>query len=88
MVLNSEALEKTIGQPVTIGGATVEPGDVVVADVNGVVIVPQAKLAMLVDKLQEVLAAEAEMEAKVAAGLKSPDSWQTLFASDKVKYLD
>ena len=76
----------SVGEPVTIGGATVESGDVV--DVNGVVIVPQAKLAMLVDKLQEVRAAEAEMEAKVAAGLKSPDSWQTLFASDKVKYLD
>jgi len=78
----------SVGQPVTIGGATVESGDVVVADVNGVVIVPQGKLASLIKKLQEVLAAEAEMEAKVAAGLKSPDSWQTLFASDKVKYLD
>ena len=77
----------SVGEPVTIGGAPVESGDVV-ADVNGVVIVPQAKLAMLVDKLQEVRAAEAEMEDKVAAGLKSPDSWQTLFASDKVKYLD
>lgn len=78
----------SVGQPVTIGGAMVESGDIVIADVNGVVIVPQAKLAMLVDKLEEVRAAEAEMEAKVAAGLKFPDSWQTLFASNKVQYLD
>ena len=78
----------SVGLPVTIGGATVHPGDIVVADMDGVVIVPQGKLDMIIDKLAEVRAAEAEMEAKVEAGLEVPDSWRELFASDKVRYLD
>jgi 4-hydroxy-4-methyl-2-oxoglutarate aldolase len=78
----------SVGLPVVIGGVTVHPGDVVVADINGVVIVPRAKLAETVAKLEEVRAAEAVMEAKVADGLETPDSWHALFASDKVRYLD
>jgi 4-hydroxy-4-methyl-2-oxoglutarate aldolase len=78
----------SVGLPVSIGGSIVHPGDIAVADSDGVVIVPQGKLDMVIDKLAEVRAAEAEMEAKVAAGLKIPDSWHTLFASDKVRYLD
>ena len=45
-------------------------------------------LDMIIDKLAEVRTAEAEMEAKVGAGLEVPDSWRELFASDKVRYLD
>ncbi len=78
----------SVGLPVAIGGATVHPGDIVVADMDGVVIVPRQKLDMIIDKLAEVRAAEAEMEAKVDAGLEVPDSWRELFASDKVRYLD
>jgi 4-hydroxy-4-methyl-2-oxoglutarate aldolase len=78
----------SVGLPVTIGGASVHPGDIAVADSNGVVIVPRDKLDMVIEKLAEVRAAEAEMEAKVEAGLEVPDSWRTLFTSDKVRYLD
>ncbi len=78
----------SVGLPVSIGGSIVHPGDIAVADSDGVVIVPQGKLDMVIDKLAEVRAAEAEMEAKVAAGLEIPDSWHILFASDKVRYLD
>jgi len=76
------------GLPVHIGGTTVHPGDIVVADSDGVVIVPQGLLDRVIEKLEQVLVAEAEMEAKVEAGLKMPDSWSALFASDQVRYLD
>jgi 4-hydroxy-4-methyl-2-oxoglutarate aldolase len=76
------------GLPVTIGDATVHPGDIVVADSDGVVIVPQALLDKVIEKLAEVRVAEAEMEAKVDDGLEIPDSWSTLFDSDQVRYID
>ena len=76
------------GLAVDIGGATVHPGDIVVADSDGVVIVPQGLLNMVIEKLAQVRVAEAEMEAKVEDGLEMPDSWRALFASDDVRYLD
>ena len=76
------------GLAVNIGGATVHPGDIVVADSDGVVIVPQGLLDMVIEKLAQVRVAEAEMEAKVEGGLEMPDSWSALFESDQVRYLD
>ncbi len=76
------------GLPVDIGGATVHSGDIVVADGDGVVIVPQGLLDRVIEKLEQVRVAEAEMEAKVAGGLEIPDSWRALFDSDQVRYLD
>lgn len=78
----------SVGLPVTIGGSSIHSGDIVVADSDGVVIVPFAMLNMVIEKLEEVRAAEAAMEAKVDAGLEIPDSWRDLFESDQVRYLD
>jgi 4-hydroxy-4-methyl-2-oxoglutarate aldolase len=59
--------------PVAIGGATIEPGDVVVLDADGVAVVPAARI-------DEVLAASLEREEqervkreKLAAGQRSYD---------------
>ena len=40
----SKAQPGAIGQPVTVGDVVVEPGDWIVADVDGVVVVPGAAL--------------------------------------------
>ena len=62
----------------------VESGDVVVADADGVVIVPRGKLAMTIKALDEVRAAEAALDAKVKAGLEIPDFVRAVLASDRV----
>jgi 4-hydroxy-4-methyl-2-oxoglutarate aldolase len=56
----SKAQPGAIGRPVTVGDVAVEPGDWVVADVDGVVVLPGAELAA-------VLAAGAARTAKEAA---------------------
>jgi 4-hydroxy-4-methyl-2-oxoglutarate aldolase len=68
------ALKDTAGEinvPVTVGGALINPGDVLVLDADGVAIVPQ-------DRVEEVLAAalareqkEAIKRAKLQSGLNS-----------------
>jgi 4-hydroxy-4-methyl-2-oxoglutarate aldolase len=70
---NSPAREGpgTVGFPIVVGGVTVATGDVVVADQDGVVVVPFERIDACLARLEKVRAAEADLEAKVKAGLKS-----------------
>ena len=51
-----------------IGGRRVESGDLIVADANGVVVVPLAMIDGVIERLAEVRRLEEELEAKVASG--------------------
>ncbi len=62
----------TIGFPVTIAGHPVASGDVIVADQDGVVVVPQARLAEVIARLPAIRKAEAEMDQAVRKGLRLP----------------
>jgi 4-hydroxy-4-methyl-2-oxoglutarate aldolase len=57
-----------VGAPVTLGDVHVEPGDVVVGDADGVVVIPAGRLRLVLDRLVQVRAAEARTIALVAAG--------------------
>lgn len=74
----------TVGMPIVVGGVHVESGDIVVADQDGVVIVPAARAAAVVAALDGVRAAEAALDAKVRAGLEIPDFIKAVLASDRV----
>ncbi len=78
----------TVGLPVTLGGVTVAAGDLVVGDLDGVVILPFARIDAVIARLAALRAAEAELEAKVKAGLEVPDFVQGLLSSDKVREVD
>lgn len=73
----------TVGFPVNIGGVLVESGDIIVADGDGVVIVPRAKIAAAIKGLEAVRAAEAALEAKVKGGLQMPDFAKAIVNSDR-----
>lgn len=49
--------------PISCGGASVQPGDIVVGDVDGVVIVPRDDAATVLQKAQEKEAADEKREA-------------------------
>jgi len=74
----------SVGYPVTIGGVNVASGDVVVADADGVVIVPREQASEVAARLREVLKAEAALQARVDAGLTIPDFIRPILASDRV----
>lgn len=50
--------------PISCGGAAVQPGDIVVGDVNGVVIIPKNEAATVLQKAQEKETADEIREAK------------------------
>lgn len=74
----------TVGLPVVLGGVSVESGDIVLGDNDGVVIVPRSQASAVLSRLADVRAAEAALEAKVKAGLEVPDFVQAILASDRV----
>jgi regulator of RNase E activity RraA len=57
-----------INHPICVGGIVVNPGDIIVGDLNGVVVVPLAIADDLVDRLEGREAAEADYTAAVARG--------------------
>ncbi len=62
----------TVGHDITLGGHPVASGDVVVADQDGVVIVPRSRLDEVVARLPAIRKAEAEMDQAVRDGLRVP----------------
>jgi 4-hydroxy-4-methyl-2-oxoglutarate aldolase len=78
----------TVGEPVVVGGVTVNPGDVVVGDCDGVVIVPQAQAEAVLARLDQVKVAEATMDAKVAEGLGVSARISELIEEGRVRFLD
>ncbi len=62
----------TVGFPIVVAGAAVASGDIVVGDQDGVVVVPFDRVDAVIGRLEAVRAAEAELDAKVRAGLRIP----------------
>jgi 4-hydroxy-4-methyl-2-oxoglutarate aldolase len=57
-----------VGAAITLGDVHVEPGDVIVGDADGVVVVPAGRLRHVLDRLAAVRAAEARTIALVSQG--------------------
>lgn len=75
----------TINERIVLAGGTVAPGDIVVGDVDGVVIVPFERIDAVIARLDDVRAAEAEMLAKVEGGLGVPGYIEEMYAAGRVK---
>lgn len=78
----------TVGLPITLGSSAIAPGDLIVGDIDGVVVVPQGLLRQVLDRLPAIREAEAGMEAKVKDGLEVPDFIREVLASGRVQELD
>ncbi len=77
-----------VGLPVQIGGQNVETGDMIVADRDGVVVVPFDRIPEVVLQLDTVKTLEVELDAKVAEGLSVPDDIRALVDGDQVAWVD
>jgi 4-hydroxy-4-methyl-2-oxoglutarate aldolase len=77
-----------VGVPVVCGGVTVAPGDIVLGDRDGVVVIPQAQAEAIVAALDDIRRMEEETQKKIRAGMTHPAHIEDLLKSDRVTYLD
>src|SRR3954465_5032427 len=70
-----------INHAICCGGIVVHPGDIIVGDLNGVVVIPLAIAAPLLESLREKASSEAEYTAAVARGDFS-NAWVDRFLAD------
>lgn len=66
--------QKSSGAPVALGEVTVHPGDVVLADRDGVVVVPRERVAEVLREARRLADREAAIEAEVRAGVPLPQA--------------
>ena len=78
----------TVGFPVVLGDVVICPGDIVVGDRDGVVVVPRLEADAVLARLPAIKAAEQDLEAKVRNGLEMPDFVRSVLQSDKTSYVD
>lgn len=78
----------SVGLRVQIGGQSVATGDMIVADRDGVVVVPFEKIDHVIEKLDAVKKLEGDLDAEVANGLGLPDSIAELLDSDQVDFIE
>ncbi|CAH0203907.1 RraA family protein [Roseomonas sp. CECT 9278] len=73
-----------VGAPVTLGGQHVRPGDIIVGDADGVVVVPLDRARQVLDRLNAVRAAEVMAIAAVEAGATDNDRIRGVVAAARV----
>jgi 4-hydroxy-4-methyl-2-oxoglutarate aldolase len=78
----------TIGLPISLGGSTVNAGDVITGDQDGVVVVAREALESVLSALADVKIKEHKMEALIAQGATLPPGMEELIAEKGVRYLD
>jgi 4-hydroxy-4-methyl-2-oxoglutarate aldolase len=76
-----------INMGVSCGGVTINPGDIVVGDQDGVVAVPLDRAQQVAARLREVERKEAEAEATIKRGEKLR-FWDPAALGERVRYVD
>ncbi len=58
----------TLNEPVTVGGVTISPGDIIVLDADGAVVVPPSQAVTVLEAARQREAKEATLKGRLQAG--------------------
>ena len=77
----------TVGLPITLGSVVIHPGDLVIADDDGIVIVPPANFAQVSDTLIALRERDASLEQRVRSGATEPPDFEQLLERIGIRWL-
>ncbi|SDJ10857.1 RraA family protein [Aliiruegeria lutimaris] len=77
-----------VGFEASVGGRCVSSGDMIIADENGVVVVPFAQIDTVIEAVARVVEMEAELEAKVKGGVDSLLDLEEMIADGRAVIVD
>jgi regulator of RNase E activity RraA len=63
------------GEPIVIGGVTIRTGDYVMADRDGVVIIPRQIVAEVIERVEQVLQTENKVRSAILEGIDPVDAY-------------
>lgn len=78
----------SVGLDISISGVIIRPGDLIVCDRDGVVVLPQEKIPQALDGITSVREKEHKTESSIAAGMTMPDWVKEILASNRVQYIE
>ena len=68
----------------TVGGVPVRPGDIVVGDADGVVVIPLDQAGAVLERLAAIRIAEAQAIARVEAGATDTDRIRAIMEAARI----
>jgi len=68
-------MAETFGEPIVIGGVTIHTGDYVLADCDGVVIIPAALIEEVTTRVEEVLCTESLVRKAILEGVDPKEAY-------------
>lgn len=67
---------KSTGEPIKIGGVTINTGDYVIADIDGVVIIPMSMIEKVLNRTEEVMSTENELRSMILQGMDPQEAYK------------
>lgn len=78
----------SVGLPISIGGEAIAAGDIVLADEDGVVVIPRGQAEAVLAAIEQIRAKEVRMDAAVRGGAAAPDWLEAVLASEEVRFVE
>jgi regulator of RNase E activity RraA len=67
---------ETMGEPIVIGDVEITTGDWILADIDGVVVIPQSMIEAVLDKTEEIMSTESELRTMILNGMDPQDAYK------------
>ena len=67
---------ESMGEPITIGSVVVSAGDWILADIDGVVVIPKSLVMTVLEKTETIITTESELRTMILGGMDPQDAYK------------
>jgi len=67
---------ESMGEPIVIGDVEITSGDWILADIDGVVVIPQSLIETVLDKTEEIMSTESELRTMILNGMDPQEAYK------------